>query len=518
MIDYYSQLFEATDSKKTKIENHIKKIQSINLDHSPGRLSSDGHSESLSSNDSFHTVFEEPQKPQQQSPALESVVETIVLESPEQKVHSSKSLDLLNANNLEEQSDNNANVEIVPKSIQQAIENYQTARRNKEKVLQQELGIDFNYKPQRTEPELTNKPVLTQAQKNKLKVLSSEFGITFEHEQIHITKPLTVISENRNKVMGTSDCFVYNKTLDNERFLKKNLKNVEDTFSQKPSKSLTLDFEKINTKSELMVNEPLPMSVDSTPMSDLPALSIVTTPSTMFMSIDSSLPNTAETKPTDEGFCFDGPSNEFQQLYYKRNSPKKRFSKRVTKEEAAAISSNCLKLFLYESVEIPLATQSRLINDGILNFFINDLNYMNHLSNLRHYFFLQDGEFGRIITDNLFTKLYDANCPAELINCRTLQNLVFGALDITGKNQNRCKNLSFEITNLPKTFHLGDPDVLDCLSLTYKVEWPLNILLPVNTIGKYDEVFKFLLKLNRMSWILKKIFLVSLLSYFDYFC
>jgi hypothetical protein len=31
----------------------------------------------------------------------------------------------------------------------------------------------------------------------------------------------------------------------------------------------------------------------------------------------------------------------------------------------------------------------------------------------------------------------------------------------------------------------------------------------VDTIAKYDEVFKYLLKLNRISWVLKKIFLVS---------
>jgi len=117
-----------------------------------------------------------------------------------------------------------------------------------------------------------------------------------------------------------------------------------------------------------------------------------------------------------------------------------------------------------------------------------------------------DGEFGRNITEGLFEKLYDANFPMELINCHTLQVLVYKALDYSTKFQENSDCLSFRINNLPKIFDLGDPDVLDCISLTYKTGWPLNILLPSDTISRYDEVFKFLLKLHRISWVLQNIF------------
>lgn len=504
MIEYYTQLFEAADSKKSKIETHLKKIQGINLNQSAGRSSSTDNS--ISSNDSFHTVFEEPQKADRHSSMLEEVTEIQSTESSEKKLHSSKSLDVLNANSFEEQSDNNANIETVNRRNQQETENSQSAEQINENVMQNKTEKNIG--------EISHFTYFTEAQKNKLKVLSSEFGITVNPEKIHTTNYETSLSQNRNRVMGISDCFEYDQKLDNERFLRKNLKNMKDTSTIKQSKSLTLDFQKININAQHTFDKPLPMSVDSTPMSDLP-LSIVTTPSTMFLSLESgileSVPTTAETQQTEEGFFspkYDA-SKETVPLYYRKKLPDKRFSKRVAKEEASAISSNCLKLFLYESVQIPLATQNETVNNGILKYFMHDLNYMSHIGNLRDYFFLQDGEFGRIITNNLFTKLYDANSPSELINCKTLQNLVFSALDISIKNHSRSNTLSFEIINFPKTFDLSNPDVLDCLSLTYKIEWPLNILLPVNTIGKYDEVFKFLLKLSRMSWVLKKIFLVS---------
>lgn len=78
---------------------------------------------------------------------------------------------------------------------------------------------------------------------------------------------------------------------------------------------------------------------------------------------------------------------------------------------------------MHESVSIPLQTQLKLANNEVLKHFVEELNYLKHLESLRDYFFLQDGEFGRNITENLFERLYSANFPLELINCRTLQHL-----------------------------------------------------------------------------------------------
>lgn len=88
---------------------------------------------------------------------------------------------------------------------------------------------------------------------------------------------------------------------------------------------------------------------------------------------------------------------------------------------------------------------------------------------------------------------------------------MFDALDNSSKFQEEnSKHLSFKINSLPKCFDLGDPDVLDCLSLTYKVDWPVNVLLPSEAVSKYDQVFKFVIKLNRVSWVLKRMFWVRL--------
>ncbi|KAJ8967629.1 hypothetical protein NQ314_002748 [Rhamnusium bicolor] len=496
MVDYYMQLFEIAEERKAKIENHIKKIKSFhidqyNVDREEEYLSVENLVEkSNSSSDSFYSLIEEPEKLENENVEETKQVKNENVEEAKQ-VHSSESMDYINANKSDESKDRNSNkdVEIVsePKivspNIQRAMDNFETARKIKHKVMLEELGIEYCPKPEKNiDTKVTSVAYLTDAQKNKIKILSSEFGIELKTENFRTERLTNASIANRNKVMGISDCFVY-PPLDNENFINKNLLNKEDniqvhrTGTIKKSKSLLLDFDKLSVKSHKSESEkPIPMSVDSTPLSDLPQ-SQATTPSTTFLSIDTnhleSIPNTADTHQTDEGFNFNQQpkSEEIIPIYLNRkesNFERTVFSKRVTLQEAAGVSTNCLKLFLYECVQIPLIAQTKLVNNELLRHFISNLNYFQHLTSLRDYFFLQDGEFGRNIMENLFSKLYDANFPVELINCRTLQDLVFGALDMSSKHQDNSHCLSFKINSLPKCFDLGDPDVLDCLSLTYK--------------------------------------------------
>lgn len=550
MVDYYYQLFETAEKRKTKIDNHIRKIKSFHMDQN---VKEKGRSKRQTGTSDISGNNNSVDKDNDKNEAIQNLAETSnsstesfysVSDVPSQvdselnvklqEMHSSESMDIINANEIADKDENsNKPVEIIQEpnlrdaNIQQAIDNFELARKIKHKVMTEEMGIDYGPRREIKPTDNLTLAILTEAQKNKLKILSSEFDIPIKPDNIRTDRLTNASIINRNKVMGISDCFQYSQ-LDNENFINKNIRNAEIINrggTIKKSKSLSLDFDKLSVKSHKMeLEKPIPMSVDSTPLSDLPH-STVTTPSTMFLSIDTnqveSIPDTAETQQTDEGFTFGMPKNDIVfPIYLNRKESsfeKSVFSKRVTTEEATGISTNCLKLFLYESVHIPLVAQMKLVSNELLRYFIDDLRYLRHLESLRDYFFLQDGEFGRNITENLFAKLYDANFPRELINCRTLQDVVFGAMDMSNKDRGNSHCLSFKINSLPKCFDLGNPDVLDCLSLTYKVNWPLNILLPTDTVAKYDEVFKYLLKLNRVSWALKKIFLVreqiSVLNY-----
>lgn len=129
--------------------------------------------------------------------------------------------------------------ETIPLSaeIQQAVDNFEFARKMKQKVLSQELGItsilDQRLLISKEKPAFTN---LTDAQRNKLKVLSSEFGINVFKESPSTDRVLTTAQINKNRVMGHNQCFVPcygTKPLDNDNYVNRNLRSAainEGTF------------------------------------------------------------------------------------------------------------------------------------------------------------------------------------------------------------------------------------------------------------------------------------------------
>jgi len=61
---------------------------------------------------------------------------------------------------------------------------------------------------------------------------------------------------------------------------------------------------------------------------------------------------------------------------------------------------------LQQGLLIPLRTHHGLVSSALLHFFLRDLNLLGHLRSLRSYFFLLDGEFGRRLTSQIFTQMY----------------------------------------------------------------------------------------------------------------
>nr|CAH7735023.1 unnamed protein product [Callosobruchus chinensis] len=507
MIEYYTKLYEQAEKKKALIENHVKVVKSIHMNQSiqtenaqePPCLEDTEKAVANSSNESFYSLNDDKEtESEKEQPAVED--KEIEPEKDEELFHdsvtklqirSSESMDILNANT--DISKEKESEKAIPPHVQTMIDNFKLARQIKQKVMTQEMGIDFSAgaRPHSTDiTESHNTPCLTDAQKNKLRILSSEFGI--EVKDVKRLRMSKAAQSNRNKILGTSDCFNY---LDNADFVNKNLEEP-----LKKSKSLTLE---LNTKCpKLEIDRPIPMSVDSTPQSELSTSTIYI--DTHQLSITPTTARTESDMHYLNDFPFDQNQNESCEATF---LPKMVFSKRVNTKVARGISTNCLSLFLEESIHVPLVAQTKIVNGELLRYFIDDLKYIDHLHSLRDYFFLLDCEFGRNVTDTLFSRLYESSAPSEVISYRMLKELLYRACDVSGKNQDNSQRLSFRMTGVPKRLDLGDPNVLDFISLTYKVQWPLNILLPVDTISKYDEVFKFLLKLCRVSWVLKKIFL-----------
>ncbi|XP_037880260.1 uncharacterized protein LOC119631811 [Glossina fuscipes] len=169
------------------------------------------------------------------------------------------------------------------------------------------------------------------------------------------------------------------------------------------------------------------------------------------------------------------------------------------------ISVITLTEFLQKSVIIPLTTHLELINNEVMRMCLEDLLILDHFRSLRNYYFLMDGEFGAIICDGIIGKLEDGASPEILLNYQMLHSILDNALgsSITGNDKNS-ENLSFVINDVPQSFDLLSPNVLNNLSLSYRVDWPLNLILNPETIEQYAKIFKYLIRVRRISWILER--------------
>lgn len=196
-------------------------------------------------------------------------------------------------------------------------------------------------------------------------------------------------------------------------------------------------------------------------------------------------------------------------------SPVHQSSKSLSKSELQDLSAGNLAHFLEQSFTIPLQVYSNILNNEILKIFFQDFGILNHFHSLRNYFFMMDGEFGSNICDGILGKLQTVRKPHDLLNSYNLNGILENALQsslvATDKNAD---NLSFSVPNVPEKFDLSSPNVLSDLHLSYKVEWPLNLLLSAEAIEHYNKVFQHLLKLRRITWQLDECLNVSS-SYFQ---
>lgn len=554
LINYYDNLIEAVDKKRIFFKSKKQKLldQSLNLISSNEKVDQSCDSKSSSSED---ILFESPRSNfsdtsvnlDEKNKNTEEVVNQI--EETNFPPDASKNLDLVNANvsNIKTEP-NDEKVELY----NQLNENFLAAKRNRAKVLN--LEFNFNLTPEKSKilHKDKSKPHesregLTEAQRNRLKVLSSEFDIFYDASnddmsvkkennditqvtlEAGVTRPAIVLTNEENINNNTSN----EKTKIDSNFASPGHENVMNLWHRRAALKLPKSpdmptiFEK-EKNSNGIETEVIPMSVDSTPNTeyslDLPTPSStrmsLNTDLELYVNLDSAL-LTANSQCTDDGFKF--PINEEKKFAYDaevrlifanktkfcsitQSIPKLIQPLRISKDQLINIKDGNLKKLLYNSVYVPLAAQMKLVNSEILKYFINDQHFFSHLNSLRSYYLFMDGEFGRNITESLFTKLYNAKNPRDLLNLRTLQLIIDWAISSSSKTQENSDRLSFIVKNIPKTFDLNNLDVFESIYLSYRIGWPLNILFPFDTIEKYDIIFKYLLKLHYVLFIQQKIY------------
>ncbi|XP_047595833.1 gamma-tubulin complex component 6 isoform X3 [Lutra lutra] len=165
-----------------------------------------------------------------------------------------------------------------------------------------------------------------------------------------------------------------------------------------------------------------------------------------------------------------------------------------------------LPVLMKHSISAPLAAHVSLVNKAAVDYFFVELRLEAHFEALRHFLLMEDGEFAQSLSDLLFEKLGAGQTPGELLNPLVLNSVLSKALRYSLHGDTpHAANLSFALKFLPEAFAPNAPDVLSCLELRYKVDWPLNVVLTEGCLSRYSGIFSFLLQLKLMMWTLKDV-------------
>ncbi|XP_011503260.1 PREDICTED: gamma-tubulin complex component 6 [Ceratosolen solmsi marchali] len=337
--------------------------------------------------------------------------------------------------------------------------------------------------------ETVEKPLLTEAQLNRNKIMSHFYNRMEDLEPVSAkTENLTEWQKNRNRNMAhNTDQFDFeiNRFVDNEPAKETPMSTTTDHFTASTySSSIPIQSCENTPFSEITNHSDILFAKSSNEMSteDLSQYQ-----SSKYFQSSPVFPNFIGLDSTPNT-----PSIETQQL---------------TVDDVEMIDTTSLQVYLEKSVMIPLTAQSRLVNSAIIKYLLTEHNMLSHLHSLRSYFFLLNGEFAKTLMQSLFTKLYEVTTPSELLNSSTLTNFLEKALvSSLSSTYANSELLSLSALNIPTHLQTSNPEILSCLSLNYKISWPLNIIFNDMVMLQYSKVFKFLLMVGRVLWVLQEDF------------
>lgn len=165
-----------------------------------------------------------------------------------------------------------------------------------------------------------------------------------------------------------------------------------------------------------------------------------------------------------------------------------------------------LEIAMKRSLLPPLTAQMELLNRVCVSYLVIELRLYDHLEALTNYFCFQDGEFGQALCDAICHKLKSPmRSPAEFLNPRTLNWILSQALSSSLRGESaEAANLRLDACSIPLVIPPGQ-NILNCLSMSYKVEWPLSMVINRACLLRYNKIFRFLLSLRRALWALSDI-------------
>lgn len=417
--------------------------------------------------------------------------------------------------------------------IQSSLTELTDLQRNRQKMMQNDIFAEFNKDPLANRKNL-NLDLNSERARNRKKVLESEFNILTGVESYNQLTPMSTTSDNIPLIGSTSEEDTKNANVSEIKVAQEYVASEINTNNANVIE-IKINFESpMSTTSVDMIENDLPaanLTTAQTPECGLNTAGILARQGFDFIQSNNEKPlhDTSSdkeltlsgckdvTKTSDayqrceellrSNFKCDPISPHFRLNYGNSNAPTAEQIKDLMQKQKTLNSLSVITLteFLQKSIVLPMNAHLEIINSEVMRVFLEDLDILGHFKSLRNYFFLMDGEFGSIICDGLIGRLESGASPSKLLNYQTLHSILDTALgsSIMGNDKN-AENLSFIVSDVPEKFDLNSPEVLSNLTLSYRINWPLNLILNPETLDQYANIFRYLIKVRRISWVLEE--------------
>lgn len=161
------------------------------------------------------------------------------------------------------------------------------------------------------------------------------------------------------------------------------------------------------------------------------------------------------------------------------------------------------------SIVSSFASRSQLVNRALLNYFFDELDLLDHLNNLRAFYFLATGRFGLGFCSELSRILLSTEDARTIYHVNSMRQILYTSLDQTGQLTRFIDLLQLKTkTNLPNSLSLLDSTLLDYYDLLYDIQWPMNIVISQEMLEKYQLIFRFLLRILIVKQVLNEIWVM----------
>lgn len=179
----------------------------------------------------------------------------------------------------------------------------------------------------------------------------------------------------------------------------------------------------------------------------------------------------------------------------------------LCRPESKEIFNLSLSFFVQRSLLLPVRTQCQMVNRSLMALLIgNEHRLMKHLDTLRQFLFLDNGPFSYSLARSIGQRLGQLTHAHQLVNVPSMSFVLQTALNAVHADEHYASRLSFYVKESPALQPKSHFDVLDCFTLRYRVEWPLNLILTEEIMDSYSQIFSFVLQVRLAAWSMQDVF------------